>query len=95
MNEDKLNSANPTDAQRTEFTAAYEEAVRLKGEHVWNAETCDASIMRLSTIARELGILEGNFETQDEYNKRIRKTKMTDTLSKFVYAIYGDKSFWG
>ncbi len=95
MNEAKLSAANPSAEQRAEFTAAYEEAVKLKADHVWNAETCDASIMRLSTIARELGILDGNFETQEEYDKRVRKEKTTEKINKLMYKIFGSRSFWG
>ncbi len=95
MNEAKLNAANPTAEQRAEFVAAYEEAVALKAEHEWKAEPCDKSIMRLSTIARELGILDGNFETQAEYNKRMTRKNITDKLSDVLYKLFGSRSFWG
>lgn len=95
MNEAKLSAANPTAEQRVEFVAAYEEAVALKAEHEWKAEPCDQSIMRLSTIARELGILDGNFETQAEYNKRMTRKNITDKLSDVLYKLFGSRSFWG
>ncbi len=94
MNIEKLNAANPTEAQRAEFTAAYKEAVALKNNHHWDAKACDASVMRLSTIAREIGILSGNFETQKEYNKRMSLKNATDNLSDFLFAVFGTKSFW-
>ncbi|HBL41373.1 MAG TPA: hypothetical protein DDY98_07355 [Ruminococcaceae bacterium] len=94
MNLSKLNAANPTQAQRTEFTNAYNEAVALKNSHNWDAKTCDASVIRLSAIARELGILSGNFVTLEEYNKRIAKKQATDSLSQVLFSLFGTKSFW-